>query len=60
MKYQGRESQKRAKVTLMNEIALLGEDERVGSNLWLGDSGATSHMICSKTGLIAIKSIDFC
>jgi hypothetical protein len=49
-------SQERANVTRMNEIALVGADEeQIGADLWIGDSGATSHITCSKTGLFDTK-----
>jgi hypothetical protein len=50
------QGQERANITRTNEIALIGsEDQQIASNLWVGDSGATSHITCCKTGLFDTK-----
>jgi gag-polypeptide of LTR copia-type len=53
---QGREGQESANLTRTNEIALIGsEDQQIPSNLWVGNSGATSHITCCEIGLFDTK-----
>jgi hypothetical protein len=41
------------------EIALVGaKTDEIYPNLWIGDTGATSHMTCCKTGLFDVRPSD--
>jgi hypothetical protein len=45
-----------ANVSRDHEIALIGQERgEIDPSLWIGDSGATSHITCSKIGMSDIK-----